>query len=82
MTLRVVAFRGVAAVAVTAVTAAAATGVIAAGTAVAADSVVLSYLAGASPYSGIGRYDGSATCTAFLLETDSRVRFAEPGLRP
>ena len=32
-------------------------------------SVLLSYLNGASPYSGIGRYEGRATCTAFLLET-------------
>jgi hypothetical protein len=32
-------------------------------------SVVLSSVNGASPYSGVGRYEGRATCTAFFLAT-------------
>jgi hypothetical protein len=32
-------------------------------------SALLPYLSGASPYSGVGRYEGRATCTAFLLDT-------------
>ena len=32
-------------------------------------SVPLSYVNGASPYSGVGRYDGPARCTAFFLDT-------------
>jgi hypothetical protein len=32
-------------------------------------SVLLSYLNGASPYSGVGRYEGRLTCSAFFLET-------------
>ena len=62
--------RGIAAVAFAAATAAAAAGLVAAETPVAGGaSVLLPYLAGASPYSGIGRYEGRATCTAFLLDT-------------
>ena len=62
--------RGIAAVALAAATAAAAAGLIAAETpAHGGPSVLLPYLAGASPYSGIGRYEGRATCTAFFLDT-------------
>lgn len=32
-------------------------------------SVILSYDSGASPYTGIGRYEGLGTCTAFFLAT-------------
>jgi hypothetical protein len=32
-------------------------------------SILLSYANGASPYSGIGRYEGRATCTAFFIAT-------------
>ena len=32
-------------------------------------SELLSYTNGASPYTGVGRYEGRATCTAFLLDT-------------
>jgi hypothetical protein len=38
-----------------------------------APSSLLPYLNGASPYSGIGRYEGRATCTAFLLDTSGPV---------
>lgn len=61
--------RGIAAVALAAATAAAAAGLIAAEPAHGGPSVLLPYLAGASPYSGIGRYEGRATCTAFFLDT-------------
>jgi hypothetical protein len=32
-------------------------------------SILLSYANGASPYSGIGRFEGRATCTAFFIAT-------------
>src|SRR5262245_52056946 len=32
-------------------------------------SVLVSYSSGASTYSGIGRYEGRATCTALFLDT-------------
>jgi hypothetical protein len=32
-------------------------------------SVPLSYVGGASPYSGVGRYEGLARCTAFFVDT-------------
>jgi hypothetical protein len=66
-----IACRDIAALALTAATAVAATGMIAAGIPAPGDSVVLSYLAGASPYSGIGRYASHASCTAILLDTSS-----------
>src|SRR5687767_13587358 len=32
-------------------------------------SELLSHLGGASPYTGVARYEGRATCTAFFLDT-------------
>jgi len=39
-------------------------------------SVLLSYVDHASPYTGVGRYEGRATCTAFLLDTGALARRA------
>jgi hypothetical protein len=39
------------------------------GAAIQGPSIALSYANGASPYSGIGRYDGLSACTAFFLDT-------------
>jgi hypothetical protein len=39
-------------------------------------SVLLSYVDHASPYTGVGRYEGRATCTAFLVDTGALAREA------
>lgn len=36
-------------------------------------SVPLSYISGASPYSGIGRYEGHSACTAFFVDTSAQA---------
>ena len=41
-------------------------------------SVVLSYLNGASPYSGIGRYEGVERCTAFFIDTAASFLAGSP----
>ena len=44
-------------------------------------SVPLAYANGASPYSGVGRYDGVERCTAFFLETaGSFIDLSNPSL--
>jgi len=41
-------------------------------------SVVLSYKNGASPYSGIGRYEGLERCTAFFIDTAASFLAGSP----